>query len=135
MPIMGNWGEAGEEREREAVNFVRKKRSRCVSAAKVINNRATCKSAAETKKTTNVNEAQKVKGFLTERDKQNLTQVLKSLVAVKKADLTLINRDNAEKAQKAPVAQTIKARATERGMCGTTAAKAPNRSPSDPETT
>lgn len=121
--------------EREAANFAGKKRSRCVSAAKVINNRATCKSAAERKKTGNVNEAQKVKGFLTERDKQNLTQVLKTMVTKKRTDLTLINRENAKKAQKAPAAQTRKARATERGMCGTPAAKAPNRSPSEPETT
>lgn len=76
-----------------------------------------------------------MKGILTKSDKQNLTQVLKSMVMKKRIDLTLINRDNAEKAQKAPAAQTRKARATERGMCGTTAAKAPNRSPSEPETT
>ena len=135
MPIMGNWGEAGDEREREAALSAGKRRSRCLSGAKVRNICGTCKIAAERQETGNVNDVLKVKGFLTECDKQKLTQVLKSLVAVKKADLTLINRDNADKAQKAPAAQTRKARATERGMCGTTAAKAPNRSPSEPETT
>lgn len=68
MPIMGNWGEAGEEREREAALSAGKRRSRCLSGAKVRNICGTRKSAAERQETRNVNDERKVKGLLTNED-------------------------------------------------------------------